>query len=325
MNTCLFVFLAKPGQLVKPDKLEYVLDITIAYPDGWPVDLSHIVFGHREPCQTVIFYRRYLCSDVPQEPEALTKWLIQRWEEKEKMLEHFYKTGEFSSEFRRNEMCPPQGRRPGLPQVPDPPRLFYRFDLHTHTDVHGRLQLLQLSSLLALCDRIFGLSALIPYSILNQHRVPGTLSKDFSTQHSALLPHSLEQIKSLTVEISNGNGGGSHVPLNVWDKESRIIVKLYYAYLRKSEPPTVSAGLLQVPFSPALLARLHLFLGELDVVRVFRELGVLLHIMDILSFVVADVAHLGELLYLVSAPLHATKETILVAVLFLVPGFPYNR
>lgn len=89
-------------------RIQWILDITIAYPNGWPVDLSHIVFGHREPCQTFIFYRLYPLKEVPDDPESMTKWLIQRWEEKEKMLERFYKTGKFSNEFCHNEMTPPK-------------------------------------------------------------------------------------------------------------------------------------------------------------------------------------------------------------------------
>ncbi|KAJ8966141.1 hypothetical protein NQ314_003720 [Rhamnusium bicolor] len=96
------------NQLSEVAKIEWILDITIGYPKGWPIDLSHIVFGHREPCQTVLFYRLYPCKEVPKDSESMTKWLFQRWEEKEKMLEKFYKTGEFSGEFCHNEMSPPK-------------------------------------------------------------------------------------------------------------------------------------------------------------------------------------------------------------------------
>nr|CAI5828633.1 unnamed protein product [Callosobruchus analis] len=61
-------------------RLQYVLDITIAYPNGWPIDLSHIVFGNRQPCQTVIFYRVYHAKEVPHNPENLTQWLYDRWQ-----------------------------------------------------------------------------------------------------------------------------------------------------------------------------------------------------------------------------------------------------
>lgn len=44
--------------------LKYVLDITIAYPDGEPLDLPTIVTGMRRPCQTHLLYRLYRCSEV---------------------------------------------------------------------------------------------------------------------------------------------------------------------------------------------------------------------------------------------------------------------
>lgn len=53
---------------------------------------------------------------------------------------------------------PSKSCRPGLFAVPYFARIFYSFDVCTHTDVHGSLQLLQLLGLLAFRDRIFGLS-----------------------------------------------------------------------------------------------------------------------------------------------------------------------
>lgn len=44
--------------------LKYVLDITIAYPDGKPLDLPNIVTGMRRSCQTHLLYRLYRCSEV---------------------------------------------------------------------------------------------------------------------------------------------------------------------------------------------------------------------------------------------------------------------
>lgn len=44
--------------------LKYVLDITIAYPDGKPLDLGDIVTGIRRACQTHLLYRLYRCSEV---------------------------------------------------------------------------------------------------------------------------------------------------------------------------------------------------------------------------------------------------------------------
>uniref|UniRef100_A0A2M3Z8V9 Putative lysophosphatidylglycerol acyltransferase 1 n=1 Tax=Anopheles braziliensis TaxID=58242 RepID=A0A2M3Z8V9_9DIPT len=73
--------------------LEYILDITIAYPQGVPLDLPNIVHGIRDPCQTFLFYKLYHCSEVPRESETLTQWLYNRFYEKEKLLEEFYRTG----------------------------------------------------------------------------------------------------------------------------------------------------------------------------------------------------------------------------------------
>lgn len=77
----------------KVDKLSWVLDITIAYPKGEPLNLLAIVLGHKIPCKTIVFYRLYNCEELPAGTEALTQWLYDRFEEKEIMLETFYKTG----------------------------------------------------------------------------------------------------------------------------------------------------------------------------------------------------------------------------------------
>lgn len=73
-------------------KLAFVLDITVAYPKGVPLDLKDIIFGIRAPCKTVLFYRLYSCQDIPHDTEGLSKWLFDRFEEKERMLETFYRT-----------------------------------------------------------------------------------------------------------------------------------------------------------------------------------------------------------------------------------------
>lgn len=76
-------------------QLEWVLDITIGYPKGEPLDLLTIVFGTRPPCRTMVLYRLYPCNQVPQDTEEMTQWLYKRFEEKEKMLDYFYTNGDF--------------------------------------------------------------------------------------------------------------------------------------------------------------------------------------------------------------------------------------
>lgn len=50
-------------------ELDFILDITIGYPDGKPLNLQNILTGLREPCQTVLFYRVYPAGDV-SDPSA---------------------------------------------------------------------------------------------------------------------------------------------------------------------------------------------------------------------------------------------------------------
>lgn len=49
--------------VAKPE-ISWVLDITIAYPQGKPLDLPTIVTGSRPPCETVLFYRLFPSSVV---------------------------------------------------------------------------------------------------------------------------------------------------------------------------------------------------------------------------------------------------------------------
>lgn len=59
------ILIVKFSILVPEDnKIRWVLDITIAYPRGEPLDLPTIVTGSRPPCQTFLFYRLYKKSQV---------------------------------------------------------------------------------------------------------------------------------------------------------------------------------------------------------------------------------------------------------------------
>lgn len=52
-------------EVAKPE-IRWILDITIAYPQGKPIDLPTIITGSRSPCETVLFYRIYPTSLVNQ-------------------------------------------------------------------------------------------------------------------------------------------------------------------------------------------------------------------------------------------------------------------
>lgn len=75
--------------------LQWVVDVTIAYPKARPMDIQTWIFGYRQPTVTHVHYRIYPIKDVPVETEPLTDWLYQRFVEKEELLAHFYETGAF--------------------------------------------------------------------------------------------------------------------------------------------------------------------------------------------------------------------------------------
>uniref|UniRef100_A0A8D3CVL9 Lysophosphatidylglycerol acyltransferase 1 n=1 Tax=Scophthalmus maximus TaxID=52904 RepID=A0A8D3CVL9_SCOMX len=75
--------------------LQWVIDVTIAYPKARPMDIQTWIFGYRPPTVTHVHYRMYPIKEVPVEEQALTDWLYQRFVEKEELLTHFYDTGSF--------------------------------------------------------------------------------------------------------------------------------------------------------------------------------------------------------------------------------------
>ncbi|XP_059062816.1 acyl-CoA:lysophosphatidylglycerol acyltransferase 1-like [Achroia grisella] len=79
------------------DRVEWVLDLTIAYEDRIPLHLQDVVCGIRPPCTTHLHYRLYPSTEIPADTEGMTQWLYDRFIEKEKMLEEFYRTGKFPS------------------------------------------------------------------------------------------------------------------------------------------------------------------------------------------------------------------------------------
>ena len=46
------------------DRITKIVDVTIAYPEGKPLDLQNIVLAWREPCITHVHYRIYDVKDV---------------------------------------------------------------------------------------------------------------------------------------------------------------------------------------------------------------------------------------------------------------------
>ncbi|CAN7937882.1 unnamed protein product [Ixodes hexagonus] len=100
-----------PGR--KEEALKWVVDITVGYPDAKPLDLLAISGGFRKQCVVHLHYRRFLVSEVPfGETETLTRWLYDRWVEKEDLLDEFYRTGRFPGRSHRSEGAKPLGSAP---------------------------------------------------------------------------------------------------------------------------------------------------------------------------------------------------------------------
>jgi len=79
--------------------LKYVIDVTIGYMNGRPFEvLANVVTGDNDPCQTVIHYRKYPADTVPRSERMLMQWLYERFAEKDRLLDHFYRTGSFPTE-----------------------------------------------------------------------------------------------------------------------------------------------------------------------------------------------------------------------------------
>lgn len=48
------------------DKLAWILDVTVAYSEGKPLDLPTIIMGQRKACRTHVYYRLFPSSIVCQ-------------------------------------------------------------------------------------------------------------------------------------------------------------------------------------------------------------------------------------------------------------------
>jgi len=90
------------------DHIEKVVDVTLAYPEGRPLDMQSIVTGWREQCTTHIHYRvfdsKHLASLTSEERFA---WMVQLYKEKDEMLEKYYQTGKFPYDQHNPDAAPP--------------------------------------------------------------------------------------------------------------------------------------------------------------------------------------------------------------------------
>jgi len=77
------------------DHVEAVYDVTIGYAQGVP-SLWQFIKGFAKSAH--LHVRRYPIADLPEEDEALARWLFSRFEGKDDLLEHFHANGTFPGE-----------------------------------------------------------------------------------------------------------------------------------------------------------------------------------------------------------------------------------
>lgn len=83
--------------------VDYVYDCTIAYegipPGGYGQDiftLRSAYFQGRPPKSVNMHWRRFAVKDMPiEDHDAMYKWVLDRWREKDELLEQFARTGKF--------------------------------------------------------------------------------------------------------------------------------------------------------------------------------------------------------------------------------------
>ncbi|SMR56018.1 unnamed protein product [Zymoseptoria tritici ST99CH_3D1] len=97
----------------------WLYDCTIAY-EGVPkgmygqdiFTLKSSLFEGRPPKSVNMYWRRYKIADVPYEDsEAFSRWLLNRWREKDYLLEYYYKFGSFPAEDPLKALLAAEGKR----------------------------------------------------------------------------------------------------------------------------------------------------------------------------------------------------------------------
>ena len=70
--------------------------MTIAYPNGKPIDFFDIMLGLTRGCTINVHYRIFDVCDIPTNNQnQLQNWAYKLYQEKDRLLEKFYQTGQF--------------------------------------------------------------------------------------------------------------------------------------------------------------------------------------------------------------------------------------
>jgi hypothetical protein len=87
------------------DSVEWLYDLTIGYPDIPPgenpedvMTMKRIFCEGNGPHKIHVHIQRYRLDTIPSDTENFTKWLLEKWTEKDKRLVYFNDHGKFPEE-----------------------------------------------------------------------------------------------------------------------------------------------------------------------------------------------------------------------------------
>lgn len=88
------------------DSVEYIYDLTVGIP-GIPAGatpqytytIASLYVMGLNPGQIHIHIRRFKIADLPKDEDEFATWLYARWQEKDELLDHFYKKGCFPADI----------------------------------------------------------------------------------------------------------------------------------------------------------------------------------------------------------------------------------
>ena len=80
-----------------------MIDITLGYQDAKQIDMWTMIKGQHPPQEAVLYYRIYPVADIPTDTEGFTKWMYDRYQEKDHLLQEFYATGHFPEPYGNPE------------------------------------------------------------------------------------------------------------------------------------------------------------------------------------------------------------------------------
>lgn len=86
-------FLEKNNSTAGHNGIEWVVDMTLLYPNAEPLDMPGICIGWWKPRNMLVHYRAYPITELPLDMEGRTKWLYERYVEKESILGNNYENG----------------------------------------------------------------------------------------------------------------------------------------------------------------------------------------------------------------------------------------